>query len=130
MTEDADWTGGVEAILYQRCTACGGAWYFRRSFCPHCGASPVETCRASGRAVIRAATRVERAPSAAWRDLVPYTLVLADAEEGFRLMAHAAPDVVLRDAVVASFQRLGGRLLPYFIRRAPAGAASALARPA
>ena len=34
----ADWTKGVEAIVYQSCGACGKPQYFHRSFCAGCGA--------------------------------------------------------------------------------------------
>ena len=38
MAKPADWTNGVEAILYQSCAACGRPQYFRRGFCAACGA--------------------------------------------------------------------------------------------
>ncbi len=72
-----------------------------------------------GAGVIVAATRVERAPSAEWRALLPYTIALVDAAEGFRMMAHAAPDVAVGDAVVARFRQVDDALLPCFERAPP-----------
>ena len=58
----ADWTQGTRGIAYQRCSGCGRVWYFRRSFCPRCGAERVEEHHASGRGVVHAATMVHGRP--------------------------------------------------------------------
>ena len=52
----ADWTIGTEALLYQRCRSCRSVWYFRRGFCPSCGAADVETLPSQGKGVVHAAT--------------------------------------------------------------------------
>lgn len=109
-----DWTGGVEAILFQRCLRCRAVWYFRRDFCPHCGNESPETLRASGRGAVYATTIVHRAPSAALRERAPYQIVLIDAVEGFRLMAHAAPGLRIGDIVQARFIAFGDGIVPYF----------------
>ncbi|MBV8093770.1 MAG: hypothetical protein JOY71_26425 [Acetobacteraceae bacterium] len=61
---------------------------------------------------------MERAPSPEWRALAPYVIVLAEAEEGFRMMAHAGAEVALGDHVTASFRRVAVSCCP--ISRSPA----------
>lgn len=111
-----DWAKGQPALAFQACRPCGHRWLFARSFCPHCGSKDVETRAASGRGTVHAATLVVRAPSEDLRAHAPYCIVLVDAEEGFRLMAHAAADIAIGDAVAASFRPFGAGLVPYFER--------------
>lgn len=111
-----DWTTGNAGIAFQRCRDCKGQWYFHRDFCPRCGRSGPKSVQASGRGVVHALTRVHRAPTEALRAHAPYTIVLVDAEEGFRLMAHGAPELAIGDAVQARFVPLDDSLIPYFER--------------
>ena len=116
MAAPADWTTGEAAILYQCCESCGSLQYFRRSFCALCGApDPVEQ-RASGNGTVYAATRVCRAATPETRAHVPFTIVLVDTVEGFRMMAHGDNDLAIGDPVSARFTRFAGRLVPYFTR--------------
>jgi uncharacterized OB-fold protein len=112
----ADWTNGDEAILYQRCTACGSTQYFRRDFCAACGSNELATLRASGDGVVYAATLVHRAATVEARAHVPFKIVLVDTAEGFRMMAHGANDLVVGDRVTARFARFTNRLVPFFER--------------
>lgn len=109
-----DWTSGQPTLAFQRCQRCGERWLFARSFCPHCGSRDVEMQTASGLGRVHATTLVTRAPSEALRAHAPYRLVLVDADEGVRVMAHAAPDVAIGDRVAASFRPFGDGLVPYF----------------
>jgi uncharacterized OB-fold protein len=110
----ADWTTGAEAIVYQSCAACGAQQYFRRSFCAACGAAgPVEK-RASGAGKVYASSLVCRAATPETRAHVPYNIVLVDASEGFRMMAHGDIDLAIGDEVTARYQPFAGRLVPYF----------------
>ncbi len=111
-----DWTTGAEAIVYQGCAACGALQYFHRSFCVACGAKdPVEK-RASGTGTVYATSLVCRAATPETRAHVPYNIVLVDASEGFRLMAHGDPTLKLGERVRCSFKTLTGKLIPYFER--------------
>lgn len=112
-----DWTCGCPALAYQQCGGCGQIWYFRRSFCPHCGSERVAVKAASGRGTVYATTLVSRAPSEALRAFVPYKIILVDAEEGFRVMAHGERELVIGDSVTAQFRSFGPLLIPYFERR-------------
>lgn len=110
----ADWTKGVEAIVYQACGACGKAQYFHRSFCAACGAPALVERRASGAGTVYATSLVCRAATPETRAHVPYNIVLVDAAEGFRMMAHGAADLAIGDEVTASYRSFAGRLVPYF----------------
>jgi uncharacterized OB-fold protein len=114
-----DWTTGRAAITYQVCRPCRHVWYFRRSFCPACGSTELAAHDASGRGTVYAATNVNRAPSEALRALAPYRILIVDAEEGFRLMAHGAPGLAIGDPVEARFERFGDLLIPFFDRMKP-----------
>ncbi|UCH49278.1 MAG: OB-fold domain-containing protein [Betaproteobacteria bacterium] len=108
------WIDGEHAIIYQRCEQCGHSWYFWRSFCPGCGVSEPECLEASGRGQVYAASMVHRAPSQELRTHVPYLIVIIDADEGFRLMAHGESTLTIGDRVQARFVEFGSRLIPYF----------------
>ena len=109
-----DWTKGGEGIAFQSCPACRHRWYFRRDFCPRCGSDSPVDAQASGLGTIHAATLVTRAPSEALRAHAPYLIVLVDADEGFRLMAHAAPQLGIGARVRCRFVSFGGRSIPFF----------------
>jgi uncharacterized OB-fold protein len=109
-----DWTKDGEGIAYQICANCKATWYFLRSFCPQCCTSRPATLQASGRGTVHALTLVARAPTEELRAHAPYLIVLVDAEEGFRLMAHGNPDLQIGERVLARFTQLAGRKIPYF----------------
>lgn len=109
-----DWTTGRAAISYQHCRICGNVWYFRRGFCPRCGGTEIDVRDASGFGAVYAATTVSRAPSEALRALAPYRIVMIDADEGFRLMAHGAEGLAIGDRVQARFERFGWLFIPLF----------------
>ena len=112
----ADWTTGAEAIVYQACAACGAKQYFRRTFCAACGAPDPEQRRASGEGIVYATSLVCRAATPETRAHVPYNILLVDASEGFRMMAHGDNDLAIGDKVVAGFKQFAGRLVPYFAK--------------
>ena len=73
MAKPADWTSGVEAILYQFCAVCGKSQYFRRDFCAACGATELAEKRASGKGTVYATSIVTRAATPETRAHVPTT---------------------------------------------------------
>ena len=113
-----DWTAGGEGIAYQRCGSCKAVWYFRRTFCPHCGHQSPDTLQSSGRGTVHAATLVARAPTDELRPHAPYLIALVDTDEGFRLMAHGDASLAIGDRVRARYVTLAGRLIPHFVREA------------
>lgn len=110
----ADWTKGAEAIVYQSCASCGKVQYFHRAFCAACGAPDPTENRASGVGRVYATSLVCRAATSETRAHVPYNIVLVDAAEGFRMMAHGDNDLAIGDGVTASYRPFAGRLVPYF----------------
>jgi uncharacterized protein len=112
--QSANWTHGREAILYQTCGSCGRVQYFRRDFCAACGSTKLSESIASGEGTIYATSLVCRAATAETRAHVPYNIVLVDAKEGFRMMAHGADDLAIGDHVTARFVPFAGHIVPYF----------------
>ena len=71
---------------------------------------------ASGEGTVYATSLVCRAATPETRAHVPYNIILVDAAEGFRMMAHGDNDLAIGDRVTALFVRFAGRLVPYFTR--------------
>jgi len=115
-------------IRYQSCTACGAAQTLVRHACTRCGSMQLTWMDASGRGVVHAVTVVSRAPSAEFRELAPYTLVLVTLAEGPRLMAHGTPGLAIDQRVEAGFFEHAGRTLVRF-SPSPADAAPAIDLP-
>ena len=109
-----DWTRGEEAITYQTCGDCGHVQYFHRAFCGACGESNPREQRASGKGTVYATSLVCRAATPETRAHVPYNIVLVDAAEGFRMMAHGDNELAIGDKVTARYRQFAGRLVPYF----------------
>jgi uncharacterized OB-fold protein len=116
MTKTLDWTAGLEVIRYQHCERCGHVQYFRRGFCAACGATDLAELSASGEGTVYATSLVCRAATPETRAHVPYNVVLVDAKEGFRMMAHGDKELAIGDAVTARFVQFAGRLVPYFAK--------------
>ena len=112
----APFTDGLRAgvLRYQHCSQCQGAQTLARYACQHCGGTDLQWREASGHATVRAATVVARAPSDDFRPLAPYTLVIAELDEGPRLMAHALPGTQIGQRVRASTFEHAGRTLVRF----------------
>jgi uncharacterized protein len=107
-----DWTDGVEALLYEACTACGHRAYFRRGFCAACGGA-VESLRCTGTGTVYAATVVVRAPSSEWKAAAPYALLLVDLAEGVRAMVHGEEGLAVGEPVRVGWTERAGRLVPF-----------------
>ncbi len=112
----ADWTRGADAIVYQVCAACESVQYFQRRFCCACGSADLKAERASGNGVVYAISLVTRAPTPEARAHAPYSIVLVDTVEGFRMMAHGDNSLGIGDRVTAKFTIFTDRLVPYFER--------------
>jgi hypothetical protein len=53
------------------------------------------------------------------RPHAPYTILLVDAAEGYRLMAHGEGDLAIGDPVTAHFAPFGEGLIPVFRKDVP-----------
>jgi len=103
-----------QVLRFQSCSDCGSPQTLARHACANCGGTRLAWKDACGRATVHAVTVVSRAPSDAFRALVPYTLVLVTLDEGPRLMAHAAAGVRIGERVSATFFAHQGRVLVRF----------------
>ncbi len=111
------WQGCRESILrYQQCSGCGTVQLIPRSVCTHCHGNKLEWKISAGCGRILSHTTVHRAPTPAFKADVPYTIVLIDMEEGFRLMANVRngqdADVAIGREVRIGFRDSGENILP------------------
>lgn len=125
---DERWWAAVNErkLLFQRCRACSGVNFYPRHACVHCLSPDLEWREAAGPGTVYACTRVHRAAAAAFQDDVPYVVVLADMDDGFRLMAKvrsgAPDDLAVGDRVRIAFEAdPGGGLRPCFEFALPPG---------
>lgn len=91
-----------EQLRYQCCQACGQPQTLARLACVACGSETLDWRMASGLGTVLAVSVVSRAPSDAFRPLVPYTLVLVGLDEGPRVLGHAVPGTAVGQRVQAS----------------------------
>ena len=82
-------------------------------------ATNASTVYGSHNGTVYATSLVCRAATPETRAHVPYNIVLIDAAEGFRMMAHGDHDLKIGDRVTARYTRFTGRLVPYFARTKP-----------
>lgn len=80
-------------LTFQRCERCGHAWLPPRDHCPGCLSDAWSWNDASGRARIVSWVVYHRPYHPAFADRVPYNVVVAELEEGPRLISNVL-DVV------------------------------------
>ena len=97
--------------------ACGRAQFPPRSHCAHCHAGSLSWQISAGIGRIQSFTIVHRAPTPAFRGMVPYPIALVAFDEGFQLLLNvkgAAPaSLAIGQTVRVVFEQLeGGQWLP------------------
>lgn len=75
-------------LVFQRCASCGAPIFPLRVICPKCSHEELTLEVSSGRGVVYSFTTQHRPAQPFFADQVPYTLVLADMTEGFRVFAN------------------------------------------
>ena len=80
------------ALHVQRCNACGTWTHPARYYCPNCSSGDYSFAAASGRATVYSYTVSHMSVEPQWQALVPYVTIVAELEEGPRLVA-AAKDI-------------------------------------
>lgn len=104
----------------QFCQSCGAPRFFPRPICPHCGSGDYRWQPVSGRGTVESFTVVTRAPSPAFRELVPYVVAVVALAEGPRMMANitgaGALDVTIGAPVEVVFEARGDGQVPQFAR--------------
>lgn len=74
-------------LVYQRCRACQEVIFYPRVVCPTCMSEDLAFEPSVGRGTIYSHTTLYRAGHPAFAEDVPYTIVLVDLDEGFRVIA-------------------------------------------
>jgi hypothetical protein len=92
----------TEALLYQRCAACGHVQGLPRPFCAGCGRPAPARLRSAGLGRVRAVTTLHRAPTPEWQARVPYTVALVMLDEGFTRMAQVGAQTRIGDRMRAA----------------------------
>jgi hypothetical protein len=77
------------ALCIQRCDACGTWTHPARYYCPKCSSADFAFAPTSGRATIYSYTVSHMSVEPAWQPFVPYATIVAELDEGPRLIATA-----------------------------------------
>jgi uncharacterized protein len=80
-------------LMVQRCRVCGRHQFYPTSVCRHCRSRDLDLVAPSGEARVLSWTAVRRAPSAEFRDELPYVDALIELTEGPVLMCRVAAGV-------------------------------------
>lgn len=92
------WEGCARgSLMFQHCEACGHAQFPPSLQCARCHQPGLTWREATPRGIVHSFTVVHRAPTAAFKERVPYVIALIDLEAGFRMMTNWRGDI---DAVV------------------------------
>jgi uncharacterized protein len=77
----------AKAVQVQRCDNCGAYLYIPKDICNHCHSEQLTWTPISGHGEVYTYTVVRRAPTPAYAEDAPYTLVHVTMDEGFRMIA-------------------------------------------
>jgi len=81
------WEGCARGELqYQFCTDCAKPQFYPRAHCVNCQGTALGWRRSAGAGTVYSHTTVRRAPTPAFKAMVPYVIALVDLDEGFRMM--------------------------------------------
>jgi uncharacterized OB-fold protein len=72
-------------LWLRKCNECANAYFYPRDICPNCYSNNVTWIQASGKATLYAYSIVERGPTPAFREVVPYVAAIVELEEGPRM---------------------------------------------
>lgn len=103
-------------LIYQHCRTCDRPQFYPRSICVACHGSDLEWRESRGEGTIVTFTQVHRAPTAAFKLMVPYVIALVDLDEGFRMMVNIVEGDIAKLAIGARthtlFREVDGVTLP------------------
>lgn len=83
-------TAAAGRLCLQTCLECSRWTHPARYYCPNCSSSRLEFRPVSGRATIHSYTISHFSVESAWKDLVPYAAIVAETEEGPRVLARTS----------------------------------------
>ena len=75
-------------LTFQRCTRCANAWLPPRDACPRCLSDAWEWADASGQARVISWVVYHRSYHPAFSDRIPYNVVVAELDEGPRVITN------------------------------------------
>ncbi len=81
-------------LMLQHCTGCDRFIHYPRAVCPHCNGPSMDWRDASGEGTIHSFTVARRPAGPAFKEDVPYVVVLVDLKEGPRMMSNLVTDDV------------------------------------
>lgn len=121
---DADtvtfWHGLREGkLLLQHCRRCRNVQYYQQATCRECGSDDLEHRPASGRGKVHSFSVVYRAPGPAFKEDVPYAVLLVELAEGPRMISTLTggdpKDVTFDMEVELAFEQVSDEItLPRF----------------
>ena len=124
--ENADsrefWAAAADGrLVFQQCDACKAIQFPPRQNCRVCWHDRLSWRDSSGEGTVESFTIIERAPTAAFRDKVPYTVAAVRVAEGPLMITNIIGDdalgVQVGDAVSVAFEPdAKGNELPQFKR--------------
>jgi uncharacterized protein len=115
------WEGARQGqLVIQRCAKCGTFRWYPRPTCHACWSLDAEWASVSGRGTVYSYVVIHHAFSPAFRDDLPYIVVIVQLPEGVRVPAtlkECAPeDVRIDQPVEVRFERVTDEVtLPYFV---------------
>ena len=83
-------TAKAGTLCLQHCRDCGTWTHPARYYCPTCSSANFSFDPVSGKAEIHSYTVSHFSVESAWKDLVPYTSIVAETAEGPRLVARTS----------------------------------------
>jgi uncharacterized OB-fold protein len=113
------WEGTAAGELrVQRCRVCDHLRYPIAPWCPECLDERWDWETLSGRGTVLSKLVFHQAYHAAWKDRLPYNVVLVQLEEGPRMISNVLPlsseDFEVGDAVEVAFDTEGEVVIPRF----------------
>jgi uncharacterized OB-fold protein len=86
-------------LMGSRCRACGATSFPPRADCLECLSPEFEFVERSGKATLHTFTKIDAAPTG-FEDVIPYTVGVADLEEGGRLLAWMGETIPAGDVAI------------------------------
>lgn len=113
------WDAAAEGrLLVQRCADCAVAILYPRGQCPSCWSRELTWEEASGAAVLKSYSRVEKPGHPAWQPAAPYLVGLVTLAEGPTMLSLILHDGSRPPEIGAALRfepaRIGQRTLPVF----------------
>ncbi|MCP1968228.1 Zn-ribbon domain-containing OB-fold protein [Bradyrhizobium elkanii] len=111
-------------LLLQHCSRCRNVQYYQQQLCRACGSEELVHKAASGRGKVHSFSVVHRAPGPAFKDEVPYAVLLVELAEGPRMISSylggPPEDVTFDMSVELAFDKLNDDItLPRFRKLQP-----------